>query len=117
MRKKAENYLPLTHSSFYILLVLGEPLHGYGIMQRVEEMSNGEVKLGPGTLYGALSKLEKEGLIVKIDGQENEQERRKSYILTDLGKVVVTLEYKRLQSLVEKCESFINNLGTLSEKP
>ena len=58
MRKKAENYLPLTHTTFYILISLQDPLQGYGIMQRVKEMSDGEVTLGPGTLYGALSKLE-----------------------------------------------------------
>ena len=67
-------YLPLTHTTFYILISLTTPLHGYGIMQKVEEMSKGEVKLGPGTLYGALSKLEKQKIIAKT---QEDGERRK----------------------------------------
>ncbi|SDC69614.1 DNA-binding transcriptional regulator, PadR family [Terribacillus halophilus] len=91
-------YLPLTHTTFYILISLTTPLHGYGIMQKVEEMSKGEVKLGPGTLYGALSKLEKQKIIAKT---QEDGERRKCYILTELGKQVVKLEWSRLQNLVE----------------
>lgn len=94
----AEKYLPLTHTTYYILISLATPLHGYGIMQKVEEMSKGEVKLGPGTLYGALSKLEKQGLTVKT---EEDEERRKCYVLTNLGKQVVKLEWERLMTLVE----------------
>ncbi|PAD39902.1 PadR family transcriptional regulator [Terribacillus sp. 7520-G] len=98
--KKASptQYLPLTHTTFYILLSLTTPLHGYGIMQKVEEMSKGDVKLGPGTLYGALSKLEKQKIIAKT-GEDGE--RRKSYVLTELGKQVVKSEWNRLQYLVE----------------
>lgn len=111
MRKQvaAEKYLPLTHTTYFILISLIKPLHGYGIMQNVEEMSKGEVKLGPGTLYGALSKLEKQGVIVKMD--ELDEERRKHYILTELGKEVVKLEFQRLQNQVEASKKYIEELG------
>ncbi|MDL4842741.1 PadR family transcriptional regulator [Aquibacillus rhizosphaerae] len=107
MQKRVEDYLPLTHTTFYILLALVTPLHGYGIMQKVEEMSDGEVRLGPGTLYGALSKLEKQQLIEKVNGGE----RRKNYVLTVLGKKVVKREYNRLKRLVVNSNAIIRNLG------
>ena len=60
------HYLPLSESTCYIMLALAEPSHGYAIMQKVEAMSEGGVKIGPGTLYGVLATLEKEDLIRKI---------------------------------------------------
>ena len=63
MNTKARKYIPLTEATYYILLSLVKPMHGYGIMQMVEEMTNGEVKLGPGTLYGNTTKLLKEKLM------------------------------------------------------
>ena len=59
MNAKAQKYIPLTEATYYILLSLVKPLHGYGIMQMVEEMTNGEVKLGPGTLYGNTTEITK----------------------------------------------------------
>ena len=53
-------YLPLSEATYYILLSLVEPLHGYGVMQKVETTSSGTVSIGPGTLYGAFTTLEKE---------------------------------------------------------
>ena len=88
-----EKYLPLTESTYYILIALAEPLHGYGVMQKVETISAGTVKLGPGTLYGAFTTLEKEGLIVKV----GEEERRKSYKLTIKGKNVLIEQIRRLE--------------------
>jgi DNA-binding PadR family transcriptional regulator len=90
-----EKYLPLTESTYYILLTLAEPLHGYGVMQRVAEISGGVVKIGPGTLYGAFTTLEKEGLIVKV----SEDERRKSYTLTQKGKMVLLRQIERLVTM------------------
>jgi len=89
-------YLPLTETTAYILLALNEPLHGYAIMQKVETMSEGTVKVGAGTMYGALSTLEKEGLIVKVD----EQERRKLYTLTAKGRQIVQAHIHRSAILV-----------------
>ena len=56
-------YVPMTETGFYILLCLQKPNHGYGIVQRVEEMTEGAIRLAPGTMYGSLSKMEKDGLI------------------------------------------------------
>ena len=86
-------YLPLTESTFYILVALVEPLHGYGVMQKVAEISEGTVDIGPGTLYGAFSTLEKEGLILKV----KEEERRKSYRLTAKGRQVLIGQTRRLK--------------------
>jgi DNA-binding PadR family transcriptional regulator len=91
------HYLPLTESTCYILLALAEPMHGYALMQKVEAMSGGNVKIGPGTLYTAFSTLEKEGLIVKVD----ERDRRKSYALTPKGKVVLREHIRRSEILVK----------------
>jgi len=92
-----KKYLPLTESTAYTLLALTEPLHGYGVMQKVEAISNGTVKIGPGTLYGAFSTLESEGLIVKVD----EVDRRKIYALTDKGKQVLKEHVRRAEIMVE----------------
>ena len=58
-------YVPMTETSFYILLCLQKPNHGYGIVQMVEKMTEGEIRLAPGTMYGSLSKMENEKLIIK----------------------------------------------------
>ncbi|MCT2535550.1 PadR family transcriptional regulator [Aquibacillus koreensis] len=105
--KIINDYLPLTHTTYYILLALHNPLHGYGIMQKVEEMSEGEVRLGPGTLYGALSKLEKQKLIEKTTVED----RRKCYVLTSIGEQVVIGEYTRLKRLLVNTKQVITNLG------
>jgi DNA-binding PadR family transcriptional regulator len=98
MKKQDENfkYLPLTESTYYIMLALDEPLHGYGVMQKVEMLSEGTVKVGPGTLYGAFQTLEKENLIIKT----GEEERRKIYTLTDKGRQVLEEQIKRLRIMV-----------------
>jgi DNA-binding PadR family transcriptional regulator len=85
-------YIPLSEASYYVLVALTEPLHGYVIMQKVELISEGTVTIGPGTLYGAFATLEKQGLIIKV----KEEERRKSYALTDLGKIVLAEQIRRL---------------------
>lgn len=108
MESKAKKNLPLTEATYYILISLIEPLHGYGIMQNVEKISNGEVMLGPGTLYGALNKLEKKGLIKKA--KSTEDSRRKNYIITDLGKKVIKLEFNRLKNLIKSSENIIKDI-------
>ena len=89
-------YLPLTESTYYILLALAEPMHGYGVMQKVETLSENTVKIGPGTLYGAFQALEKEALIVKV----GEEERRKIYALTEKGRAVLKEQVNRLKIMV-----------------
>ena len=88
-------YAPMTETAFYILLCLKEPNHGYGIVQKVENMTDGEVKLAPGTMYGSLSKMEKDGVIRFI----REENKRKIYELTELGEEVLALEVRRIERL------------------
>lgn len=88
-------YVPMTETSFYILLSLQEEQHGYGIVKAVESLTQGEVRLSPGTMYGSLSKMEKDGLIRFV----GEEEKRKLYIITDLGQQVLDLEMKRIERL------------------
>ena len=95
-----EKYLPLSEATFYILLALAEPMHGYALMQHVEEVSHGQVTIGPGTLYGAFSTLEKEKLIEMV----SEENRRKVYRLTDKGRQVIQLQTQRLAILYENAQ-------------
>ncbi len=89
-------YLPLSEATYYVLAALDEPLHGYALMQKVESMSEGQVVIGPGTLYGAFAALEKQGLIGKV----SEQDRRKTYGLTDKGRLVLAEQVRRLATMV-----------------
>ncbi len=88
-------YLPMTETAFYILLCLREEAHGYSIVQRVEALTGGEIRLSPGTMYGSLSKMEKDGLIAFV----REEEKRKIYRITPLGNEVLNLEMKRIERL------------------
>lgn len=88
----------LTESTYYVLLSLLDPLHGYGIMQKVEEMSQGRVKLAPGTLYGALSSLVKKGFILELE--EVPESRKREYQITKKGLGVLQGELERLKELV-----------------
>ena len=97
-RAEARSYLPLTETTYYILLALIEPLHGYGVMQKVREMSGGLVEIGAGTLYGALSTLQREGLIQKV----HEGKRRKSYALTPKGMRVLQGQIRRLEGILRE---------------
>lgn len=103
--KDLNKYLPLSEATFYIMLSLVEPLHGYAVMQRVEILSDGVVKVGPGTLYGAFSNLEKENLIRMV----SEEERRKIYILTDKGRQVLELQAHRLVRMVNNANFILWN--------
>lgn len=88
-------YVPMTETGFYILLCLRTPSHGYGIVKETERLTRGEIKLSPGTLYGSLSKMKKDGLIEFI----KEEDKRKIYRITALGTEVLTLEMKRIERL------------------
>ncbi len=93
-------YVPMTETAFYILLCLKKPNHGYGIVQRVERMTNGAVRLTPGTMYGSLSKMEKDGLIQFI----REEDKRKIYQITDLGAEVLQIELNRIARLYRNAQ-------------
>lgn len=101
MSKNAET--PMSEAMYYILLALMDPLHGYAIMEKVEEISNGRMKMGPGTLYGILKRLQKDNYIelAESDG------RRKTYTMTAVGERALTLEYQRLASMVSEGKAMI----------
>lgn len=93
-------YVPMTETGFYILLCLQQPNHGYGIVQTVSAMTEGEVRLTPGTMYGSLSKMERDGLIRFV----REEEKRKLYTITQLGQEVLELELKRIRRLYRNAQ-------------
>jgi DNA-binding PadR family transcriptional regulator len=95
----SKEQIALTEAVYYILLSLYEPLHGYGIMQNVEELSDKRVKLAPGTLYGALNTLLEKNWIESLPGEKNK--RKKEYLITTLGKAIVDNEIIRLKELVK----------------
>ena len=86
---------PMTEAMYYILLSLLRPGHGYGMMGRIKELSGGRLEMGPGTLYGVLSRMSREGLIV-LTGEEG---RRKNYAITQAGKAALLTEYERIKRL------------------
>lgn len=98
---KRNKHLPLTETVYYILLALLEPAHGYLIMQKVEELSNGEVRMAAGTLYGAIDNLLKLGFIQPVPSQDK---RRKVYLITEKGKEVLQLDFKRMQHMIKITE-------------
>ena len=97
----------LTEAVFYILLSLDAPLHGYGIMQNVESLSGGRVRLAAGTLYGALATLTERGWIVSL-GDESEG-RKKEYQITPAGRVAVRAELRRLHELTQNGDKLTEN--------
>ena len=93
-------YVPMTETGFYILLCLRTPNHGYGIVQTVKELTDSEIILSPGTMYGSLSKMEKDGLITFV----REEDKRKIYQITELGEEVLNLELRRIQRLYQNAK-------------
>ena len=91
--------ITLTEAIYYILLTLTEPMHGYGIMQKVEEMSGGRLRIAAGTLYGAISNLLEKGWIAALEGEADS--RKKEYVITDLGREMLAKELQRLEELVQ----------------
>ena len=105
-KKIGKKFLPMTEATYYILLSLVERKHGYSIMQYVEEISNGRLKIGPGTLYGVLSKMESEKIITIVAIED----KRKYYILTELGVKVLNMEIKRLKELYDNGIKYGGNI-------
>lgn len=106
--KLYRQYLPMSETAYYILLSLTEVRHGYGIIQWVEELTQGRIHLGPGTIYGSLSRMEKDRLIQAVA----EEERRKLYRITPLGKELLKREIARITELYENAKKVE---GTLYE--
>ena len=97
--------IALTESTYYILLSLYHPQHGYGIMQQTEQLSGGRVRLAAGTLYGALNSLCEKGWIRQLPVER--ASRKKEYQLTAEGLAVLKHELARLQQLVANGESIL----------
>lgn len=97
--------IALTESTYYILLSLYHPQHGYGIMQQTEQLSGGRVRLAAGTLYGALTSLCEKGWIKQLPLQSGS--RKKEYQLTEEGQAVLKRELDRLRQLVANGESIL----------
>ena len=102
------NDLALTEATYYILLSLVEPRHGYGIMQQAEALSAGRVRLAAGTLYGALSSLCDKGWIRLLPVEAGS--RKKEYVLTDEGFRVLRAELARLRELVTSGDYVLGGL-------
>ena len=98
-----KKYLPMSETAYLILLSLTEPRHGYGISKWVKEKTNDRISLGSGTIYGTLSKMEKDKLITVY----NEVDNRIIYEITSRGKAVLKAEFERLSSLIDISKDII----------
>ena len=101
-----EQFQTLTEPMYYILLALTEECCGVDIMEKVRKISGDRVKVGPGTLYAMLSKFEK-NQIIRLTGEEN---RRKSYIITEAGRKMLLEEYERLKIMAEDGRIFMEKM-------
>lgn len=95
----------LTDSAYYILLALLSPKHGYAIMKDIEELTDGEVKIGPATLYTLIKKMQKSDYIIL---NEDDDERRKTYQITAKGKLIISAEIQRRQRMAQHGNTALN---------
>jgi DNA-binding PadR family transcriptional regulator len=104
-----QDYLPLNHADFHILLALADrERHGYAIMLHVEELTEGGVRLGPGTLYTSIKRLLASGMIEESDERpdaELDDQRRRYYRLLKLGRKVLTAESERMEKMLQHARS------------
>lgn len=107
--EEAESFLPLPSATLHILVALGPgEKHGYAIMRDVEELSDGALKMGPGTLYGSVKRLLADGLIEEMTSRPDpalDDQRRRYYRLTGLGERVCAAELQRLEALIRRAGS------------
>ena len=106
MGNNLQKNIPLTETMFLVLLTMLEENYGYKVSQEVEEITNGRIILGPGTLYGAINNLNKKGWIELVDKDDS---GKKVYIATDIGRELVLLEINRMKNLVLKGEKKFKN--------
>lgn len=101
IEKLKKSYLPMTETAFYILLALTEPRHGYGITKFVAELTDNRIKLGSGTVYGTLTKMQKDDLIDIYD----DSDKKIVYEITDSGREVLRAEISRIKLLYNNAVS------------
>ena len=102
---RRDKNLPLTETVYYILLALIEPTHGYVLMQKVEDLSDGQVRLAAGTLYGAIENLLKKGFITSIPSNDV---RRKVYAISQSGEQILRADYQRMKHIQNVTEQIFN---------
>jgi len=102
---RRDKNLPLTETVYYILLALTEPIHGYVLMQKVEELSGGQVRLAAGTLYGAIENLLKKGFIISVPSDDA---RRKVYAISQVGEQILRADYQRMTHMLNATEQILN---------
>ncbi len=105
-------YLPLSETTFYTMICLVEPMHGYALMQKAEQISQGCIKIGAGTLYTIFSTLEKEALIEMV----SEGDRRKVYRLTAKGRQVLLRQIHRVDVMAQNGRSVLKSLREESQR-
>lgn len=96
--------LPLTETVFYILVAFKKPTYGYLAIKSIEDMSEGNVRIAAGTMYGAIDNLLKQELIVQVP---SEYDRRKMYQTTQLGNEILELETKRMSHCISVWNKFL----------
>lgn len=101
-RKKSLEDEQLTDANYFILLALTTPIHGYGIMQRIKEISDGMIEIGPASLYTSLKKLQDAELIILVEDQE-----KKVYQITEKGNALLYKDYMRRKKIVSFSEKAI----------
>jgi DNA-binding PadR family transcriptional regulator len=106
MTEDLSPYLPLSAATLHVLLALaGEDRHGYGIMQEVARQSEGQYKLGPGTLYDNLQKMMNQGMVEEAPSpRDNDDPRRRYYRLTRFGRAVLAADVTRLEGVVRRAK-------------
>ncbi|MFD1206738.1 PadR family transcriptional regulator [Sporosarcina contaminans] len=101
-----KKYLPLTETTYYTLLSLLEPAHGYLMMQKIEQLSNHTVKIAAGTMYGAIENLLNQQLIKTVKSTDK---RRKTYVITEKGLEVLKLDCKRMKHITDITNQLLEN--------
>lgn len=103
----ASKFLPLSTATFHILLALrDQEKHGYAIMSEIEQVTEGLVKIGPGTMYGSIKRMLAEGLIEEsVDRPDPDDQRRRYYRSTRLGESVCAAELERMDRLLKNAYS------------
>ncbi|WP_372869893.1 PadR family transcriptional regulator [Planomicrobium okeanokoites] len=107
IQKMLKKYVPMTETAFYILLSLTEPRHGYGIVKHVEEITVGRLVLGSGTVYGTLTKMQKDGVITVFA----DEQRKTVYEITDAGKELMKAEITRIKEVHRNAIAFEGEFG------